>query len=220
MAGSGNEAFPLKYGRDQVCRRGEDLVIYSACENPGWEVREHRGIGVLIGEDVWRVAAKETARNGVRYTLAPWPDHLHQIPGRMIRYDEEYVRIRDAARIRDRRLNAGAMAIAPFKPFIGFLPSAVKARLEEIFGLPSRSATFASIVLEFFLTFVAGVFSLIGDPFSFFGASWWSYWAFLILPADIIMRFDSYLRGSFNPPGFYEWAASLIIWIHKRLNQK
>jgi hypothetical protein len=78
-----NHAFSLMYGKDRVCRRDENLVVYSMCDDPEWEIREYRKIGITIGDDGWYLSAKEiVGKRGIRYTLSSWPEHIHRIPGR------------------------------------------------------------------------------------------------------------------------------------------
>jgi len=215
----------LRFGDDRVYRRGENLIVHSVAENPDWEVREYRKIAILIGDDVWCVSSKETAgKHGVRYTLDPWPDHLHQIAGRKIRYDAEYVRKRDEAGKQNRRRNAISLIVVHFGLLIGFLPSGIKTYIDEEFGISSRSASFASIILELFIFFAVGALNFIFSFVGFYGIALFKIdlvvvlsLSQLILFADLIMRYGSYLKESSSPLGFCEWAAFPFIWSCKGL---
>jgi hypothetical protein len=160
---------------------------------------------------VWRLVGKQyTASKEVRYLLESWPEILKEIPGRMIRYDEEYVRARNEAE-KKRKIEAGVGPILyHLRALIGFLPSRVKSRIEADFGVPARNATLISIIIELFLFFVLGAFLQIFT----YGAMRTPELvvfipAFIVLVPvvfiDLVMRYHSYLREDSSPWGFYEW---------------
>jgi len=215
----------LMFGNDRVYRRGENLIVRSATENPYWEVREYRKIAVLIGDDVWCVSSKETVgKHSVRYTLDPWPEHLHQIAGRKFRYDAEYVRKRDEAEKQKRRRNLIAFMLLHFRLLIGFLPSCIKIYIDEEFGISARSASLASIVLEFFIFIAVGVLTFIFSIVGFYSVQFFKInlvvvliMSMMVLSMDLVIRYGSYLRENSMPPGFCEWAFIPLLWCYKGL---
>jgi hypothetical protein len=212
--------YPLTLGKDRVFRRGNQLVVLSLVENPEWEVRENRKTAIVIGDEVWCLTGADAAgKRGMRYFLDPWPDHIHQIPGRRIRYDAGYVEARDEAMRRNRQCALAARVLVHFRLLIGFLPSGAKRTIEGKFGVSARSASFASIMLELFLFFAVGaiiwIFSfanMLGSAaetgFVLFDSAAISIWITLLLFFDMVMRYDSYWRGAGSPLGFCEWAVS------------
>jgi hypothetical protein len=116
-----------------------------------WQIQQNRKTAIYIDDEVWCLVGKQhTAEKEVLYLLDPWPELLKEIPGRRIRYDEGYVKARNEAEKR-RRIEAGAGSVLyHLRALIGFLPSRVKSRIEANFGVPSRNATFISIIIELF----------------------------------------------------------------------
>ncbi|MBN2318666.1 MAG: hypothetical protein JXR49_06300 [Acidobacteria bacterium] len=127
-----------------------------------------------------------------------------------IRYDEEYVRT--CKELDDKRKieNRYGPLLSLFKWIIGFLPSRLKSFIEEKFGVPSRNASFISIVIELYLFFLIGFMLLIFTFAGFHANSLWLSVPFLIrcvmiLAPDLVMRYDSYFRGDASPLGLFEW---------------
>jgi hypothetical protein len=202
----------LTFGKDHVTSRGEQLVVHSAADMPDWQVQQNRQTAIIL-------AGKEIVETeGVRYILDPWPEYIHQIPGRRIRYDAEYVESRDRAEKAMRLRSRQAAFLRPFRIFIGFLPSALKSAIEERYGIPARAATFISIWIELLLFFSAGtlawVFTLASmyetavsqgrgivgmDPVLIFVL------LSIFLAIDAVVRYGSYWRDDRSPYGFAEW---------------
>jgi hypothetical protein len=203
-------------------RRGDQIIVCSQVDMDEWQIRENRKTAIFIDDEVWCLVEKQfTDDKEVRYILDPWPDYARHIPGRRIRYDEEYVR---ACRELDEKRkfeNRYGPVLSLFKWIIGFLPSRMKASIEEKFGVPARNATFISIIVELYLFFAVGALLLIFTVVNFhFQASVFSIPSLIrlviILSLDLVMRYDSYIRGDASPPGFWEW---FFRFLYKRISR-
>ena len=99
-------SYPQRIGEDRILRKGKQLVVCSKVDMGEWKVREIRKTVIYINDEAWCLVAKQfSAKEEVRYILDPWPDIASEIPGRIIRYDEEYVSARDNA-VKKMRLEA------------------------------------------------------------------------------------------------------------------
>jgi hypothetical protein len=224
----------MRVGEDRVVRRGNQLVVCSKADMEEWQIQQTRKTAIYINDEEWCLVGKEyAAAHEMRYLLDPWPEHSHQIPGRRIRYDEEYVSVRNEAQ-RRKRIEAGVGPVLyHLRALIGFLPSRLKSRIEDYFGVSARNATFLSIILELMVFFVLGAMLLI----FVFGAMRHPALVFyvplfigLVVPvsADLLMRYHSYLRDDASPWGVFEWAVSwmwsvirlLLARLCKRKNSK
>jgi len=206
-----SQTYPKRIGNDRILLKGDRLIVCSIVDMEEWRVQQIRKIGICIDDELWQLTEKQyRAKNHVRYFLAPWPEFEKEIPGRIIRYDEEYVRARDEA-AKKRKIEAVVGPILSlFKPLVGFLPSRLKSRLEEKCGVPARNATFMSIICELVAFFVAGAFLLIFTFGSMEAPQLALYIPFfvmlvLMLFIDIAMRYHSYLREDLSPWGMFEW---------------
>jgi len=215
-----NIAYPRMVGGDRILRKGEQLVMSSKADMDEWEVRQHRKTAIFINDDPWCLVGKQfSAKEDVRYLLDPWPDAMREIPGQIIRYDEEYVKARDAA-IKKIRLESGIYPVLSLmKPLIGFLPSGVKEKIETKFGVPARDATLISIFIELLLIFASVVPALLiiaGNVSSSRGGTAHALLAMfntvliiivllLTLLIDVAIRYGSYLRADRSPLGIFEW---------------
>jgi hypothetical protein len=206
-----NRNYPGKVGEDRILRRGEQLLVCSNVDMDEWQVRQTRKTAIYINDEAWCLVGKQyTATNKVRYLLDPWPNQAKEIPGRRIRYDEEYVRARNEAE-KKRKIESGIGPILyHLRAFVGFLPSCVKTRIESHFGVPARNATFVSIIVELFLFFVLGALLQI----LVYGAMRAPQLVIFIPPlivlvpvlfVDMAMRYHSYLREDASPWGLFEW---------------
>jgi hypothetical protein len=209
-----NQTYPRMAGEDRIVRRGEQLIVCSKVDMDEWQVQQTRKTVIYINDEVWCLVGKQyTTTKEVRYLLDPWPEHFKEIPGRIIRYDEEYVRTRNEAE-KKRKIEAGVGPILyHLRALIGFLPSRVKSRIEAEFGVPARNATFISIIIELFLFLVLGAFLQIFT----YGAMRLPQLSvsipYFLVPvlvsfADLVMRYHSYLREDASPWGLFEW----VVW--------
>jgi len=214
-------SFPRKVGEDRILRRGDQLVVCSKADMDEWQIRENRKTAIFIDDEVWCLVEKQfTDDREVRYVLDPWPDYLRHIPGRKIRYDEAYVRICKELDSKRRIENRYGPLLSFLKWIIGFLPSRLKSFTEGKFGVPARNASFISIVIELHLFFLIGFMLLIFTFAGFHANSLWLSVPFLILcvivlTPDLVMRYDSYIRGDASPLGLFEWYFLFLCRIFK-----
>jgi len=180
-----------------------------------WRIQQQRKTVIFIYDEAWCLVGKQyTAAKEVHYLLDPWPEHLHRIPGRRIRYDDEYVRARDEAEKKRKTEARFGPVLYHLRAIIGFLPSRVKSLIEEKFGVPARNSTLISLIVELSLFFVLGAFLQI-----FVFGSMSVPQLVLCVPAlivlvittfvDLVMRYDSYIREDGSPLGVFEWMFKL-----------
>lgn len=211
-----SQGYPRQVGEDRILIQGEQLVICSKVDMDDWQIQGTRKTAVIIDNAVWCLVGKQFAnKNEIHYILEPYSDYLSQLPGRRIRYDEEYVK---AWREADRKRKIEARSdtfLYPFRWFIGFLPSRRKASIEQKYGIPARNAAFASIIVEFVLCVL-------------FGHLWWVslFLGPIVVPVllttvtliiDLAFRYGSYLREDASPYGFLEW---FFIFLDRKFRRK
>jgi len=220
--------YPLIFGRDRVVQKGDHLLVYSRLDMPDWQVGRNRRTAVIVEDQTWFISEKRVlGRDGVRYTLEPGTALVSQIPGRMIRYDADYVRLRDEAIREAAWCRSMGMMLILLKPLIGLLPSGIKRHIEDRYGVSSRGATILSIWVELLALLAAGV------------CAWPATYAMLLMSAeagemtvpampllltsacvasvvipDMVIRYGSYLREDLSPYGLLEWA---FVFFRKRL---
>ena len=180
-----------------------------------WSIQQYRKTVIFINDEAWCLVEKQyTAAKEVHYLLDPWPEHLHQIPGRRIRYDDDYVRSRNETE-KKRKIKARFGPILNhLRAIIGFLPSRIKSVIEEKFGVPARNSTLISIIIELSLFVVLGAFLQIFTYGSMRVPQLVIYVPLLIMLVvttfvDLVMRYDSYLREDASPLGVFEWVLKL-----------
>jgi hypothetical protein len=209
------QSYPRRVGEDTILRQGEQLIVCSKVDMDEWRVQENRRTAILIDEEVWCLTGKQyTELKEVHYYLDPWPDYMHRIPGKTIRYDYRYAM---ACKESDRKRkieNRAYPFLYPLRILIGFLPSFIKHRIEEHFGVSAREATIASILFELYLFFIVGtllcIFSFVSpsSPILIFCLP-------LLIPLvivmgfDLVLRYDNHLRENPDPLGFCEWLFGL-----------
>jgi hypothetical protein len=199
-----SQLYPRQVGEDRILRHGEQLVVCSKVDMDGWRVQETRKTAIIIDDEVWCLVGKQNTDNKeIHYILEPYSDYLSQLPGRRIRYDEEYVRACKEADEKKKIEERSDTFLYPFRGLIGFLPSYRKAAIEKKFGLPARNATIASIMIEFYILVLLGffwwVFILVGP------VVYLAYLSVIVLFVDIIFRYGSYFRDDAIQYGFLEW---------------
>ncbi len=192
-------------GSDRLSREGERLVVDTAAEMDGWEVRRYRKTRVHFDGVAYQILRQEVTREGgVRYVLEPWPKELADAPAREIDYDLAYVEARDAARRVLNRRSVGAEFLLPLYPLLGLLPSRWKAALQQRYGLHPRTMTAWSLRLEYVGILLDGAFLAIHAITGRFDAFYLIAVLVILIP-DAWMRYDSLLAEDAYPPGFYEW---------------
>ena len=210
-----NQTYPRTIGDDRVMRRGEQLIVCSKVDMDEWQIQQNRKTVIFINDEAWCLVGKQyTATKEVHYLLDPWPEHLYQIAGRRIRYDDEYVRARNEAEKKRKIEDGFGPILFHLRAITGFLPSRVKSSLEERFGVPARNSTFISIIVELFLFFALGAFLQICTYGSMRVPKLVVYIPPLIVLVvttfvDLVMRYDSYLREDASPLGVFEWVFKL-----------
>jgi len=217
------QSYPRKVGEDRILRRGDQLVVCSQVDMEEWQIRDNRKTAVYIDDAVWCLVEKQFSDDGeIRYILDPWPDYLRHIPGRRIRYDEAYVGACREADKKRKTLNRYGPLLGLLKFIIGFLPSGVKAAIEEKIGVPARNASFISIIIELYLliliVFMHLIFTLASSYARFYSSSVVlsvpSLLLYVIvLTPDLVMRYNSYFRGDASPLGLFEWYFNFLCWI-------
>lgn len=198
-------------GDDRIERNGAQIVVCSKVDMEEWQVQQTRKTAIYIDDEAWCLVGKQyTSNKEVQYLLDPWPEFLKEIPGRRIKYDEQYVVARSAAE-KKRKAEAGIGSVLyHLRALVGFLPSRLKSRIERDFGVPARNATFISIIIEMLLFFVSGAYLQI-FVFATMRAPLLVVFIPLLIvltPAifiDLVMRYHSYLRGDASPWGLFEW---------------
>lgn len=123
----------------------------------GWEVSRYRHRYVRFRGACYALESVEPEPSGgVRYCLfAADPEQTLAVPGQIVDYDAEYVAERDRQQ-RTQRIDATTrLALWPVLPLLGFLPSGLKLRLHERYGILPETVTAISIWLQaaFLLTF-------------------------------------------------------------------
>lgn len=210
-----NPKLPRMIGDDRIMRRGAQLTIRSRVDMHEWQIQENRKTVIFINDEAWCLVGKQyTAAKEVHYILDPWPEHLYQIAGRRIRYDDEYVRARNEAEKKRKIEAVFGPVLFHLRGLIGFLPSRLKHCIEEKFGVPARNATFISIIVELFLFFVLGACLQIFTYGSMRLPELVVYVPMLILLVittfvDLVLRYDSYIREDASPWGVFEWVFKL-----------
>lgn len=210
-----------------ICK-DEELRVHTAAEMSGWLVRPYRRTAVFFQGRRYYIADKVVLGNRtIRYLLKPWAE-LHDLPGNIIYYDEDYVRERDETnRIQRRRFAQRVVwliGLFPLVPIIGFLWAPTKTKIEKKVGVSSKTATISSLVVEYICLLSCSVLLQVtiwaalagrvfgqslfflnpGQQIFFFNPLFFVLPIVLIVP-DIVMRADKLMRKSSFYPGFYEW---------------
>lgn len=204
-------------GSDHIVFKDGRLIIHTRADMPDWQVRSFRRPRIIFEDQDYYIVQKDNPSGSeFRYFLEPWSEHFDDLPGKTVRYDEEYVRQRDSTLRAERKAENVSIVLLIFKPFIGFLFSDTKRRIEQRYGITSKSATTFSIYLEgfaaltlFVLFTISVLVGLLGPIFagqeiSLFKNTYLAA-AILILLPDLVARYSKSLKEEFSPPGFYEW---------------
>jgi hypothetical protein len=206
-----------RLGTDRVVLDDERLLVISAVDMEGWEVRQHRARVIRFEERTWRVAGKTTgAENLIHYELVPWTPGEQDVTGPEIEYNSAYVAHRDSTRVAERKRGRTTGLLRYASPIIGFLPARTKARLERDHGIDPVETTFHSVFLEFlfavccltvspFISVLLArtpVFTLLGG---LKGTVAMLVAIGAVVGIDGFVRYGRILSEERPPPGFYEW---------------
>ena len=217
-----NCEYPQRVGEDRILRTGERIAVYSKVDMDEWRIQNTRKTAIYINDEALCLVGKQFSGKDVCYLLEPWPDIAQEIPGRVIRYDEEYVKARDEAAKKRRLENGIGPLLYHVRFLIGFLPSSVKARIEADFGVSARDATIISIFIELLLFFCIGVWLIYAYGMFYWAQSGRFMYEYAVMEAlikyipafvlsplilfiDVFIRYGSYLKGDRSPLGAYEW---------------
>jgi len=142
------------YGSDRLAEGAEGMLLLSCRLPKGWTARapkalhraEFPGTAVLWDDVLFEVMAVEALPNGVRYTLAPWPDmHAVRVSER---YDDatEERRVAEwrAAHARERHRRTANL----FGLLTGHLPAIVQEHLASEVGIVPNRLTLLSCLPE------------------------------------------------------------------------
>jgi hypothetical protein len=201
-----------RLGNDRLTYEGDRVFVDAPAGMEGWEVRRFRKTRIQLDHRAYEVIGEDPASHGgVRYVLAPWPDHLQDPPALEVVYDLEYVRARDAGlKVLARRRFRGDLLI-PLYPVLGLLPASWKAYLSRTCDLHARTLTAWSIWLEYAGILVT-VMLLALHTWTGIFEKWYLLTILAVLTPDALVRWNSLLEEEADPPGFYEWVRHFRLW--------
>jgi hypothetical protein len=205
-------------GSDRVIVRGSRVIVLSRADMPAWEVRAFRRAAIHFRGERFYVRAKERRDGGFRYTLERWPDDLEDIGGPQLEYGPSFVAERDGARRAVAVARRLRLLLVPLYPLIGFLPSEVKRRLADGYGISSERATEQSLWLEAALALAAAAMFTISTMSGLLGrflgtgelpwadsASGITLFVLVVSAVDLVVRYARILAESERSYGFWEW---------------
>lgn len=223
----------LQVGPDQVTIEGNKVTIDARHVMPDWQVREYSRIPVYFQEKKYFLRQKTDAVKpfAIRYVLELWPEGEGGTSRVMLEYNEQVVAEREAAIRGGHYEDLGKAALLLVFPFLGLLWSETKQKLAR-FGIISRTVTGLSIMITLGVVMLDGVFAKMlmmsgmragkvavgGIIRTFAGQDYWNIgplpvrilWLdvalFVILVADLLIRYSQHLRDEEPSYGFLEWA--------------
>jgi hypothetical protein len=224
----------IKVGPDQVTIGGDKVTIDARHIFADWQVREYSRIPIYFQEKKYFLRQKSPGQKpfAMRYVLELWPADSSATTSRvMLEYSEQVVAEREAAIRGGHYEDVGKAALLLVFPFLGMLWSGTKLKLAR-FGIISRTVTGISIMITFGLIMLDGVFAkmlmmggirsgkaVVGgiirtfagkDYFDIAGLPvrivWLDCALFVILVADLLIRYSQHLRDEEPNFGFLEWA--------------
>lgn len=199
----------VRVGPDRVDRRGDSLFVRAACEMPDWRISEFRRTAVHFRGSRYAVTEHRLEQDGQHvYVLELWLEDRGSRPGHELEYDEAYVEARDRIRRARSRSDVLAFVAAPFTPVIGLLPSGVKASWHGAIGIHPRTATGASIFLEYLIALVCmalALIHLVSGASEMTAELRFVFWLAPLVLLDAAMRANSASDDSPRCYGFYEW---------------
>lgn len=229
----------VNVGRDQVCVMDDQVVIDAHRRFIDWDVREINHVPIYFEDKKFYLVEKRKAHApyAARYVLLPWPEDLSTCAKGFHSYDEESVAARDSQHRGGQRDDLIRAALLPFYPFLGFLWTGPQRCLSR-FGFAPHDLSGVSIFTGFCLLFAQGVFAVVlinttiragkvmlggfvsalasGHPLRLGPVSIPVMLIDLLLVvallADVVIRYNEYLRED-------EWAGGFLEWLKPRPKQ-
>ncbi len=196
-----------RIGPDRVLVRDDRLVIESPVDMEHWEVRTYRHTMIRFEGRGWRIVRTGTgSKNAVRYELEPWTPSPIELTGPTCDYGPAFVEQRDREYADRRRRHTVGVVLGLVLPLVGLLGSETKRRIEERYAIGAVAATRASLYVEGVIMLASATLLLIGSmvyppPWPLGPCALGA----LVLPPDLLFRYDSLIRDEQYPPGFYQW---------------
>ena len=201
----------LHIGSDRVLVWRDRLVIESPIDMEFWEVRTYRHTLIRFRGREWRIVRTGTgSRKTARYELEPWTPRPTELIGPTCDYGPAFVKQRARDYAESRRRTAVGMFLMLLLPLVGMLGSETKRLIEERYAIGAIAATRASLYFEVVLVLASATLLLIGV--FVVGLQNPTPWPLsplavgaLVLPPDLLIRYDRLIRDEQYPPGFYQW---------------
>ncbi len=176
-----------------------------------WEVRTYRHTMIRFQGRGWRIVRTGTGfKNAVRYELEPWTPGPMELTGPTCDYGPAFVEQRDREYADRRRRHTVGVFLMLVLPLVGVLGSETKRRIEERYAVRAVAATWASLYVEGVIMLASATLLLIGSMVTALGdPAPWPLGPFaleaLVLPPDLLFRYDRLICEEQYPPGFYQW---------------
>jgi hypothetical protein len=176
---------------------------------PHWTVGKHRKTLIVVRGLTYAVAEATPSNGGWQYVLTRWAPPPHELPGRIITYDDAYARDREMEARAFEASQRVRWVLLPLSPLLGFLPRVAKARLHERYGFEPRGLTAWSVRIEGAALLVELVLASISATtgVSFGGGPAVGAVVLLLGIPDFAVRVGVLLDDEFPPYGAYEWLA-------------
>ena len=231
----GQVAESIKIGPDVVTIKGDQVTIDAKHAMPDWQVREFSPMPIYFRDKKYMLRRKMAGEKpfAMRYFLEPWREGAPQ-GNCTFSYDEETVTQREKALLSGHMDDVGHAALIFLYPFLGLLWSNTKEKLRR-FNFDPRGLTGFSVFVVFGFVLLELVFAkmlifrslktgnvVIGgmlraftgvDSFSLGPVEirmlWLDVALFLLLLADVFIRYSQHLHGDEPFWGFLEWLTRL-----------
>lgn len=207
MEEGGREAKDLEVGSDRILFKEGHLIIHSRCDMIDWRATKYRKTLVLFNGVTYFLDRKSQLPDGMfHYKLERLKGDYHDIPSKIVPYDEAYVLERDAFYRKLEKRRKTWMILRFTQPLLGFLPSSVKEKLHDTYGLHPVTMTAYSLFLEYLFVLLASTLFVIhlftralGSLFDFAPV------AVIVTLLDAMIRYNCVFSEMDVPFGFYEW---------------
>jgi hypothetical protein len=201
----------LTVGGDSVLFKDGEVVIYSSYDMEDWKVTKYRKAAIFFKDKKYFLTRKSKLEDGTfRYKLKEWPEDHVDLPSKSIVYDEEYVAERDTIHIKVERIKKISLLMKIIYPLLGFLPSRLKERLQDKYGVDPVNTTGFSLFIEYLFAALVSCLYVI-QLFTRGLPSWFDYspTVVILVVLDAVIRWHDLLGEAASPYGFYEWIFKL-----------